>query len=449
MRTVKIQKPSPYLSSLFVVSLIFTITPLTAKASTTSVYALADSFYPDGETPGQEFTINVGDTIQWGLYTYIHTIVADTTQGDYQGNLCYEPGGLHGIIYEFGQFYYHTFTVPQLCYYRCTLHPPASGYPGMQGVIVVSGSGTTTTTSTSTTTTMTTTSTTTTTTNQSPTAVSLSPVNVTTAPSVAQAFTATYSDPNGYTNIATATLLVSGNPYNERVDYNRATNKFTVMGAGGNCSPGQAATLSDGNLTLNCSSSSISGSGNNLTVVFNLTPQPPLSGSPYSLMISVVDQSNASNSKTPGTWTINRPPSVGNTSPMSSTTPVGTEQTFTIVFSDPDGYQNIAAANFYMSGNGGAINQWLHYIPAPNLFIILGSNDSCSPGQAKTLTNSDGSLSFNCAASTVTGAGTNLTVVFKATPLAASSGVMYTFFNNDSDQAGGAFTAIGGTWQIQ
>src|SRR5262249_27532774 len=115
---------------------------------------------------------------------------------------------------------------------------------------------------------------------------------------------------------------------------------------------------------------------------------------------------------------------------------------------DPDGWQNIAAANFYMSGNGGVINQWLHYFPTPNLFTMLGSTDFCAPGQAKTLTNSDGSMSFNCATSTVTASGTNLTIVYQVTPQAASSGVAYRFFNNASDQVGGAGTVIGGTWQI-
>jgi hypothetical protein len=279
--------------------------------------------------------------------------------------------------------------------------------------------------------------------NHPPSADSLTPVNISTAPGVAQSFTAVYSDPDGYQNISDAALIFSGTAHNERIDYSPKTNNFSLLGSG-NCSPGQATTLSDGNLTLDCSSSSISGSGNTLSVTFNLTPQPPLSGAPYLLIISVMDQGGASNSKTPGTWTINRLPGVGTTSPMNSTTSVGTEQTFTIVYSDPDGWQNIAVANFYMAGNGGVINQWVHYFPAPNLFTLMGSNDVCNPGQAKTI--SSGSLSFNCATSTVSGVGTNLTIVFKVTPL--TGGVTYQFFNASSDQTGASFAAFGGSWQI-
>ena len=164
-------------------------------------------------------------------------------------------------------------------------------------------------------------------------------------------------------------------------------------------------------------------------------------------MISVVDQSNASNSKTPGTWTINRPPTAVNCTPTNSTTPVGTEQTFVCVFSDPDGYQNIAAASFYLSGNGGLHNEWLHYIAAPNLFTMMGTNDFCSPGQAKTI--SSGYLTLNCATSTVSGSGPTLTVTFKVTPQAPSSGIMYNNFIGVSDQVGGSNGAVAGTWGIQ
>ena len=343
------------------------------------------------------------------------------TMGDYQGHTCPEPGGLNGLVLTHGDKYIHQFTTVGDCYYRSTYDPPGQNNPGMQAVIHVLPTN-------------------------GPSAYWLMPMNVNTAPSAAQTFTAFYADPGFYTNLSDSSLTLTGVGISrtETVHYNPGTNTFTLQGAGGSCSPGDSATLSDGNLTLNCSSSSASGSGTMLTVVFNLTPQPPLSGAAYQLMISVVDQSNASNSKTPGNWIINRVPGVGNASPMNSTTPVGTLQTFTIVYSDPDGYQNIAAANFYMAGNGGVINQWVHYLPAPNLFTLMNSTDFCNPGQAKTL--SSGSLSFNCATSTVSGVGTNLTIVFKVTPL--TGGINYQFFNAASDQAGGNFATFGGTWTI-
>ena len=184
-----------------------------------------------------------------------------------------------------------------------------------------------------------------------------------------------------------------------------------------------------------------------LTVNFKVTPQPPSSGAPYQATISVMDQMGASNSKTLGYWIVNRPPSAVSVTPMNSTTSAGTQQTFITVYSDPDGYQNIAAANFYLSGNGGAHNEWLHYLAAPNLFTMMGTNAVCSPGQATTLSN--GFLTLNCATSTVSGSGAVLTVTFRVTPQAPSSGIMYNIFAAASDQAGAANAIFAGTWQIQ
>jgi hypothetical protein len=386
-------------------------------------------FAPDGQsTPDQVTgaTVFVGDTLQWKATCNnggAFTVTASTTQGDYQGRTCPEPGGLSALFTTNEDMYRHTFLEPQDCYYRSTYQPPGTGYasyPGMQGVVhVLQRTG--------------------------PSAYWLMPVNISTAPAAAaQTFTAFYADPGLYSDISDARLTLAGVSHAETLHYNPVSNTFTLQGAGGMCRPGDSATLSDGNLTLDCSTSTAVGSGTFLTVTYNLTPQQSLSGSPYQLSVFASEMGGATNSKTLGTWTINRPPSVGTSSPMSSTTPVGTQQTLTIVYSDPDGYQNIAAANFYMSGNGGVINQWLHYLVAPNVFTMMGTTDVCNPGQAKTLSN--GSLSFNCATSTVSNSGTNMTVVFKVTPLQGS--IMYQFFNAASDQTGAAFGASGGNWQI-
>ena len=130
---------------------------------------------------------------------------------------------------------------------------------------------------------------------------------------------------------------------------------------------------------------------------------------------------------------------------MNSSTAPGTVQTFTAVYSDPDGWQNIAAANFYLAGNGGLHNEWLHYLVAPNLFTMMGSTDSCSPGQAKTI--SSGYLTLDCGASSISGSGNVLTVTFRVTPQPSSSGIQYNIFTAASDQAGAAFAIFAGTWR--
>ena len=160
-----------------------------------------------------------------------------------------------------------------------------------------------------------------------------------------------------------------------------------------------------------------------------------------------MEMGGATGAKSPGTWVVNRPPSAGSLMPMDNMGGAGMGQMFTAVYSDPDGYQNIAAANFYLSGNGGMHNEWLHYLAAPNLFTMMGTNDFCTPGQMKMLTN--GYLTLDCSSSSISGSGNVLTVIFQVTPQMSSSGIMYNIFTAASDQAGAANAIFAGTWMIQ
>src|SRR5262249_43221164 len=56
----------------------------------------------------------------------------------------------------------------------------------------------------------------------------------------------------------------------------------------------------------------------------------------------------------------NHPPTAVSMTPQNVTSVVGVPQTFTLTLSDPDGWQNIAVVNLYLSGSGGLHNEWLH-----------------------------------------------------------------------------------------
>jgi len=123
---------------------------------------------------------------------------------------------------------------------------------------------------------------------------------------VAQSFTATYSDPDGWQNLSNAFFSITvteRGEHNQRVGYSPATNSLTLVGAGGSCMPGQSAMLSTSALTLNCGASSASGSGTTLMVTFSLTPKISLTGI-HPLRISVVDLAGAVDSKSVGMWTV-------------------------------------------------------------------------------------------------------------------------------------------------
>jgi plastocyanin len=198
-----------FLLFLFSVTSLF-ITPSASEAI--PGYVEVDAYPGPGFNPG-DVTINVGESVHWQHVDISGGSAPHWIQaGDYQGRPCYdstfatELNGEASLLITHEEYYLHFFPAPGgNCYYRCIFFPPDSGGPGMQGVvrvIPVGGSTTTTTTTTRPVTTTTTTrpgTTTTTTTlpNQPPSLNSLTPVNISTQPSVVQSFTAGYSDPNG------------------------------------------------------------------------------------------------------------------------------------------------------------------------------------------------------------------------------------------------------------
>ena len=129
-------------------------------------------------------------------------------------------------------------------------------------------------------------------------------MNSVTAPGTVQIFTAVYSDPDGWQNIAAADFYLAAAGNNEWLHYLVAPNVFTMMGSNGVCSPGQATTISSGSLTLDCGASSVSGSGTVLTVTFSVTPQPSSSGMQYNIISDASDQYGGANAKFAGTWGI-------------------------------------------------------------------------------------------------------------------------------------------------
>jgi subtilisin family serine protease/glucose/arabinose dehydrogenase len=280
--------------------------------------------------------------------------------------------------------------------------------------------------------------------NQPPGAGTLTPANVLTSPGTAQRFTATYSDPDGFQNISDATLYIVGGGHNQWAHYSPSTNSFSLTGAAGGCTPGQAATLSTSFLTLNCSGSSASGSGTALTVNFSFTPQTSFSGVQYQTVLLVFDQTGQSIGKQAGSWNVNRVPSPNTLTPSNVTTAPGTAQSFTATYSDPDGFQNLNDASLYIAGGGN--NQWAHYSPGTNSFTLTGAAGSCAPGQATTL--STLFLTLNCSGSSASGSGTALTVTFSFTPQAASSGTQYEMVPLVFDQTGQSVGKQLGSWTI-
>src|SRR5262249_16263375 len=151
----------------------------------------------------------------------------------------------------------------------------------------------------------------------------------------------------------------AGGPNDEWAHYNLQTNRFTLDGAAGSCTPGSSGTLMTASMSLSCSTSGASGSGTNLSVTFNLTPQPSFPGPINSMFIAVADQAGQTGGKGGGYWVVDRPPVAVSMMPGNVSTSPGSPQVFTAAYSDPDGYLNISDATIYF----GAFQhtEWVHY----------------------------------------------------------------------------------------
>jgi hypothetical protein len=139
----------------------------------------------------------------------------------------------------------------------------------------------------------------------------ITPSAATSSAGTAQPFAAIYSDGNGYTDLSTVQLYVGGGALYISAQYSRTANKIylrddagTSWGSG--CTPATAGTLTNSQGAINCLATTVNGSGNNLTVNWNVTPAAAFaSATPRNLYLGATDNSGASTGLVlKGTWTI-------------------------------------------------------------------------------------------------------------------------------------------------
>ena len=178
---------------------------------------------------------------------------------------------------------------------------------------------------------------------------------------------------------------------------------------------GQPGTLQNSQCTLNAGASSASGSGTNLTVNLALTFQPGFTGLKNNFMLANDVVNNlTSGFQNRGSWT---PAPITAPSAVSVTPSSGSgsgPQTFSYLYSDTSGYQNIYLVQTILNttpnwpGSCGTM-----YIAASSSLYLMNDNGSSwmgplTIGQPGTLQNSQCTL--NAGASSASGSGTNLTV---------------------------------------
>ena len=217
-----------------------------------------------------------------------------------------------------------------------------------------------------------------------------------------QVFSFTYLDPTGQADLAEAQALVNTAVNGTSacyVFYNPALNSVTLgndsyTGLLGPMTLGTAATLQNSQCTVKGATSSATWSANTLTLNLSLTFNAAFAGAKSLFGYARSVGGLVSGWQTLGVWTVPgtaQPPQVVSVTPSSGS---GSSQTFSFVYSDPNGPADLAEAQALInSAVSGTSACYVFYNPALNS-VTLG-NDSYTGllgpmtlGTAATLQNS-------------------------------------------------------------
>ena len=143
----------------------------------------------------------------------------------------------------------------------------------------------------------------------SPALGTLTPSVVTSEANEAQEFSAVYSDRNGFRDLKHVYLKVGSSINGIAAIYSRTNNKLYLvndagMGYVGTCTPGEAKTLTNTQGRLDCETTTVSGTGNNLTVNWNITPKASFAGTKSLYMFARDNADLTVGWEHKGNWTI-------------------------------------------------------------------------------------------------------------------------------------------------
>ena len=200
--------------------------------------------------------------------------------------------------------------------------------------------------------------------------------------------------------------------------YIAAGNQLSLLSDDGNTStsgqPGTTGTLSNSQCSVDLSATTVTASGNTLTVAPTITFKSGFAAGIqiYMCVQDILGQN--SGWKTMGWWMVGsmpeQPPSAVSVTPSSG---FGTTQQFSFVASSPNGAGNLAIVKMLFNTTLYRVNGcYLTYIAAGNQLSLLSDDGTTStsgqPGTTGTLSNSQ--CSVDLSATTVTASGNTLTI---------------------------------------
>ncbi len=188
--------------------------------------------------------------------------------------------------------------------------------------------------------------------NLPPSAVSVSPSGYTSMPDFFRSFQAVYEDPNGSGDLRDVYFMwnTSATDNIQQCRYSVLERKLYIRNDTntdwvGGFAPGTDVQLSNTNLTLDVSQTTVVTTTTQVRVNWGLIPKQPATSVNWKAYLKAVDSlSQSTGWVNLGTWRVNMFPNVGGLTPASGTVAVNTPQTFTITYSDEDGANTLKTA---------------------------------------------------------------------------------------------------------
>ncbi len=278
------------------------------------------------------------------------------------------------------------------------------------------------------------------------------PQNVSLTPSggtlgaTAKTLTGVYSDADGVTDIRKAYLLINdstGQANSAQVCYDRLANKLYLKNDAGTSwgtgyAPGTAAVLENSQCTFDLQNTSVSASGNDLTVNWRIALKTAHVAKLLDGYLFVQENSGATDG-----WDMlgiyrNLKPQVVSISPNSAVLPIDSTTTLTSVYRDPNGYADIRKCYLLVcEGFNQPNSMFLYYDRQTNkVYLKDDANTSWGPGYApgSTVTLANGQCEVYLATTTVSGTGNDVIIgwSFKLKPGMADKNLYSWMYVTDS-----------------
>ena len=269
-----------------------------------------------------------------------------------------------------------------------------------------------------------------------------------------QAFAFQFSDTAGAADIASVSALFNTSAASSAacaVTYVRAQNTLALLTDAG-AAPGTilnpgSGTQQNSQCTLNGAGSSVSISGNLLTLTLALTFQPAFQGA-KTIYMQATNPSGTTSWQAEGTWNVQFGPSAVSVSPASGS---GSSQVFAFQFSDTGGATDLTSVSVLFNASASTVSACsVTYVRAQNTLALL-TDAGASPGT--TLTPGGGGqqnsqCTLNGAASSVSMSGNLLTLTLSLAFQTAFQGSQ-TVYMQAVNPSGSTGWQSKGAWTVQ